>query len=180
MNKPDAPDLAQIDLPLERDDFMRSMIRELAGTLEDIIGLDEAAGFISIVGQHLGREIEQSYKAALGVDRFDAAQVARVLVDLKARIRGDFRVTEMDETKIVLVNRACPFAEKVRDRPSMCMMTSNVFGSITANNLGYAKVVLEETIARGDPGCRVLVYLKPVAESEAREGREYYQPPESA
>jgi len=180
MNKPDAPDLAQIDLPLERDDFMRSMIRELAGTLEDIIGLDEAAGFISIVGQHLGREIEQSYKTALGVERFDAAQVARILVDLKARIRGDFRVTEMDETKIVLENRACPFAEKVRDRPSMCMMTSNVFGSITANNLGYAKVVLEETIARGDPGCRVLVYLKPVPESEAREGREYYQPPESA
>ena len=51
-----------------------------------------------------------------------------------------------------------PFAEKVVGRPALCMMTSNVFGSIAAENLGYAKVVLEQAIARGDSGCRVVVY----------------------
>jgi hypothetical protein len=56
----------------------------------------------------------------------------------------------------------------------MCMMTSNVFGSIAAENLGYAKVVLEETIALGAPGCRVVVYLKPTEEAERVEGREYF------
>lgn len=54
------------------------------------------------------------------------------------------------------------------------MMTSNVFGVIAAENLGYAKVELQETIAKGDSGCRVVVYLKSSPESEAREGREYY------
>ena len=34
----------------------------------------------------------------------------------------------------------------------MCMMTSNVFGHIAAENVGYAKVELQETIARGDKG----------------------------
>ncbi len=29
-------------------------------------------------------------------------------------------------------NRLCPFGELVRDRPSLCMMTSNVFGYIAA------------------------------------------------
>jgi hypothetical protein len=55
------------------------------------------------------------------------------------------------------------------------MMTSNVFGGISAENLGYAKVVLEETIAQGHPGCRVVVYLKPTPEAEAQLGREYIQ-----
>ena len=54
-------------------------------------------------------------------------------------------------------------------------MTSNVFGSIAAENLGYAKVALEQTIAQGDPGCRVVVYLKTTDESEAAAGREYFQ-----
>ncbi len=42
-------------------------------------------------------------------------------------------------------------------RPSLCMMTSNVFGVIAAENLGYAKVALTETIALGAPGCRAVV-----------------------
>jgi hypothetical protein len=55
------------------------------------------------------------------------------------------------------------------------MMTSNVFGSIAAENLGYSKVVLEETIAKHDPGCRVIVYLQPTPDAERAEGREYFK-----
>ncbi len=98
-----------------------------------------------------------------------------MLVDLKRRIQGDFFIIEQDEEKIVLGNRACPFGEKVIDRPALCMMTSNVFGSIAAENLGYAKVVLEETIARGDGGCRVVVYLKASAAAQQAAGREYFR-----
>jgi hypothetical protein len=54
------------------------------------------------------------------------------------------------------------------------MMTSNVFGSIAARNSGYAKVELQETIALGHPGCRVVVYLKPTGQSAAAQGREYF------
>jgi hypothetical protein len=42
------------DIPLERDVFMRTLIRELSGTLQDVVGLEEAAGFISVVGQNRG------------------------------------------------------------------------------------------------------------------------------
>jgi len=56
----------------------------------------------------------------------------------------------------------------------MCMMTSNVFGSIAAENLGYAKVELQKTIARGDPGCLVIVHLKPTEEAQMVDGREYF------
>jgi predicted ArsR family transcriptional regulator len=123
----------------------------------------------------VGDSIDKEYRQALSVSRLSREQVADVLVDLKARIKGDFHVIEQDDEKIVLGNRACPFAEKVLGRNSMCMMTSNVFGAIAAENLGYAKVELQETIARGDAGCRVVVYLKPTPEAESREGREYYR-----
>ncbi|MBH8577553.1 transcriptional regulator [Nostocaceae cyanobacterium CENA369] len=164
-----------LDIPLERDIFLRTLIRELSGTLQQVIGLEEASGFISVVGERMGRQIDQDYKSALEVSHLSSEQVAAVLVDLKRRIQGNFYVIEQNEEKIVFGNRTCPFGEKVNDRPAMCMMTSNVFGTIAANNLGYAKVELQETIAEGAAGCRVVVYLKLTEESEDAEGREYFQ-----
>lgn len=169
--------LSELDIPLERDVFLRTLLRELAGTLQDVVGLEEAAGFISVVGQNMGRQLDHDYKAALGVSHLTREQVAAVLVDLKQRIQGRFFIIEEDDDKIVLGTTSCPFAEKVIGRPALCMMTSNVFGSIVAENLGYAKVELQETIATGSPGCRVVVYLKPTLESEATLGREYFQGP---
>lgn len=169
------PIVSELPIPLERDLFLRTLLRHLAGTLQSVVGLDEAAGFISVVGHQMGEEINESYRVALGVSQLTREQVAAVLVDLKRRIQGDFYVIEESDDKIVLGNRACPFAEKVVDRPALCMMTSNVFGGIAAENLGYAKVVIEKAIANGDPGCRVVVYLKPTPEAEAAKGREYFK-----
>lgn len=160
------------EIPLERDGFLRSLLRELAGTLEEVVGLEDAAGYMSVVGGAIGDRINDDYRDALGVERLDRDQVARVLVDLKRRIKGDFHIIEADDDRIVLGNRACPFGRQVEGRPSLCMMTSNVFGAITADNLGYAHVDIEKAIARGDPGCRVVVNLK--MQDEPGEGREYY------
>jgi hypothetical protein len=161
------------DLPLNRDIFTRTLIRELSGALEEVVGLEEAAGYISVVGTAIGEQIDGAYKSALRVDRLSRAQVQDVLVDLKRRIQGDFFIVEETPDKVVLGNRACPFGDKVVGRRSMCMMTSNVFGHIAAENLGYGKVELQKTIAEGHPECRVVVYLKPTAEAEQAKGREY-------
>lgn len=166
--------LVELPVDLERDVFLRTLIRELAGTLQDVVGLEEAAGFISVVGQRMGDQINEQYRAALAVPKLSRSQVAEVLVDLKRRIQGDFYVIEQDDEKIVLGNRACPFGDKVLGRPSMCMMTSNVFGVIAAESLGYARVALEKTIAEGAPGCRVVVYLRPDPEGGGAREREYF------
>lgn len=177
MEQPDVlkTSIHALDIPIERDVFLRTLIRELSGTLQDVVGLEEASGFISVVGQAMGKQIDHAYKSALQVSHLSREQVAEVLVDLKKRIQGDFYIIEESEEKIVLGNRTCPFADKVIGRPSMCMMTSNVFGAIAADNLGYAKVELQETIATGASGCRVVVYLQPTEEAEEAEGREYFK-----
>lgn len=163
-----------MDIPLERDYFTRNLIRHLSGTLQDVIGIEEASGFISIVGRNIGEEINDTYRSALALPRLNREQVAEVLVDLKQRIQGNFSIESMDEEKIVFKTDSCPFGDKVIDRPSLCMMTSNVFGTIASENLGYAKISLEETIAMHDSGCRVVVYLNQNETTESVDGIEYF------
>ncbi|MCJ8283480.1 MAG: hypothetical protein MJK14_27760 [Rivularia sp. ALOHA_DT_140] len=57
-----------VNLQLERDVFLRTLVRELSGTLENVVGLKEASGFISVVGQTMGRQIDEKYKSALKVN----------------------------------------------------------------------------------------------------------------
>jgi predicted ArsR family transcriptional regulator len=167
------PAAQDASLALDRDVFLRTLLRHLSGALQEVVGLREAEGFVSVVGQRMGDEIGADYRRALGVERLSREQLSEVLVDLKRRIQGDFFVVEETPDKIVLGNRACPFGEKVVGRPSLCMMTSNVFGSIASDAVGYAKVVIDKAIARGDPGCRVTVHLRPSDEARGAEGREY-------
>lgn len=169
-----AQSVANAPVELERDLFLRSLLRELAGTLESVVGTAEASGYISVVGGAMGESIDQAYRHALAVDRLNRNQVRDVLVDLKRRIQGDFHIIEEREDRIVLGNRACPFGQFVEGRPSLCMMTSNVFGSIAAQNLGYARVEIQEAIAMGHPGCRVVVHLRPSEDAEMN-AREYFR-----
>ena len=90
--------VTELDIPLDRDVFLRTLIRELSGVLEDVVGLEEASGFISIVGQNIGNQMDLDYKEALGVSRLTRAQVADVLVDLKVTA-GD-PVPSMVEDKL--------------------------------------------------------------------------------
>ena len=147
------------------------MLRELTGTLQDAIGLQQARGFISIVGARLGDQINASYREAYGKDTLEREEVADVLVDLKKHIGGDFYVVEQSDERLVLGNRQCPFQEHVENRPALCMMTSNVFGRIASENLGYARVSIDEAIAMGHGRCMVTVGLRP----DDGGGREYFR-----
>lgn len=167
--------LSELPIPLERDVFLRSLLRHLAGSLEEVVGLDDASGFISYVGQQMGDEIDKIYRQSLSLSQLGRRDIASVLVDLKQRIQGEFYIVSEDEDKIVLGTHSCPFGDKVIGRPSLCMMTSNVFGTITANNLGYAKVVLNKTIANGHQGCLVTIYLQQNEADDNEVGNKYFR-----
>lgn len=158
----------------EKDSFMRSVIRELAGILEQSVGKREAEAYVNYVGLVLGRSIDGVYREAFATEKLTLEQVAAALVDLKARIDGQFSVVSIDDERIELVNAKCPFGDKVIGRPSLCRMTANVFGSVAAENVGYARVQIEEAIARGDPRCRVIVSLKRTDGATLPEGTEFF------
>jgi predicted ArsR family transcriptional regulator len=164
----------EVDVELERDGFVRQLIGELAAVLQDVIGSDEASGFVSLVGRTMGRDLGARYRQALGGKRLGRDEVESVLVDLKRRIQGGFSVQESTPERLTLVNHRCPFGEAVEGRPALCMMTSNVFGTITSENLGYARVHIEEAIARGDGRCLVHVVLALPNGEGGLEGQEYF------
>ncbi len=150
-------------LALDRDLFVRDLLGELSGLIEEVVGLEEARGFIALVGQRIGSRIDALYRPHLGEGDWPVGQLAKVLVDLKRRINGGFSIEAVEAGRIILVNDACPFGDKVLGRPSLCMMTSNVFGTIAAEHRGFAQVTLEETIAAGDGRCRVVIHLDSAA-----------------
>jgi predicted ArsR family transcriptional regulator len=161
-------------LTLER--FLNNLLSKLAGTLEEVVGVAESSGFIAIVGQKVGEELNDHYQKHYGACPLSAAQVAESMVSLKKSIAGDFYLIEQNEKIISLGNHRCPFGEAVIGKTSLCMMTSNVFGIIASQNLGYAKVELAKTIAAGDKECLVHVYLDPDLEtSKEAIGQEYYR-----
>ena len=166
--------VCQLPVALNADLFLRSLIRELAGTLEEVVGVEDALGFISVVGNRMGDVINEEYRRSLAVENIAKEQLAEILLDLKQRINGDFYVVSQDEEKLVLGSRRCPFGDKVKGKQSLCMMTSNVFGKIVAENTGYARVDLEKTIADHAPECRVVIYFATTTDHSAK-GREYYR-----
>ncbi len=168
-------DLNELPIPLNREDFALDLIQHLAETLEKVVGVPEASGFINVVGQKIGEAILRSYLEEMGISQLDPEQLPSILVDLKRRIHGDFYVIEAFGDRITLGNRRCPFGERALGHPSVCMMTSNVFGLICAETVGHAKVDILQSIARGDTECKVVVQLKPSETGQSGRGREYFR-----
>lgn len=159
---------------LDRDRFLRQMVRDLAGTLEDVVGLEAAKGFLALTGQRMAQMALEHSHESLG-DSPTTSALGDFLCDFKKRIQGDFYIVEASEDRVILGNRACPFGVHVEGRPSLCMMTSNVFGTIAADNFGYARITLEDTIAQGDKECRIVVELSPNHVENSGSIREYFR-----
>lgn len=144
-----------------KESFLRALVVQLARAVEHNAGPDAAAAAVAQVGIDVGGQMEDEFRVAQSVvGRLTPDQLAQCYVRLKHAIDGGFYVMEASEERIVLGNRRCPFGDVVQLAPSLCRMTSSVFGGIAArNNDQGAAVLLEERIAVGDPGCRVVVYL---------------------
>jgi predicted ArsR family transcriptional regulator len=156
---------------LSPDIFLKQVLRHLTLTLQDVVGMTEAEGFITLVSQKIGEEVNQQYRQALHTKSLSKQQVISSLLDFKQRIGGDFFLISDQDNTITLGNRRCPFGDMIGTLPALCMMTSNLFGVMTAENLGYANVVIEQSIANHHSHCRVVIRLSP---EDVTHGREYF------
>lgn len=143
-----------------RDSFLVALVARLAQVVEQEWGPDEVARAVATVGQSISPQMEDDFRRANGiVGAMSPDQAAACLVSLKHAIEGDFYVVDVDEHRVTLGNRRCPFGDVVTTAPSLCQVTSSVFGGVAARNFGSASVLLEERIAVGDPECRVTVWF---------------------
>jgi anti-sigma regulatory factor (Ser/Thr protein kinase) len=144
-----------------KEAFLRALVVQLAQAVALQHGPDAADAAVAQVGIDVGSQMEAEFRAAERVvGRMGPEQLGRCYVRLKHAIDGGFHVVEATEERVVLGNTRCPFGDAVKKAPALCRMTSSVFGGIAASNHpDGASVLLEERIAVGDPGCRVVVLL---------------------
>ncbi len=161
----------------DRDRFLRRFLIEVMGLLEEVVGPEGAEGIIARAGMSIGRWLDRNYRDAHGAERLDPRQVAAAMVEIHTAVDGELEILEATTDRIVLDGHRCPFGRIVIGRPQLCMLTSTFIGRIAADNLGYARIDLERTIARGDGHCRIVAYLNPAPGGpvRARGGHhEYY------
>ncbi|MBR2655615.1 MAG: transcriptional regulator [Loktanella sp.] len=161
---------SRAEIQLTRTGFFLDMISQISTALEEVVGLEDAEGYFALVGSAIGADLGRQYRAELGHDDLSTDEIGQVLVDLKKRIDGGFRIESVEDNKITLVNTRCPFGSHVVGRRSLCMMTSNVFGIISAEASGRASVDIEEAFATGHDRCRVVVYLN----TPSSPGQQYF------
>lgn len=128
---------------------------------------------ITQIGLSAGTCFEVAYREEFGiVGSLTKEQYVDLILAIKNKIGGKFSRISSGEGYIRVVNTQCPFGESIKQTPELCAMTSSVFGGIAASNFGYAKVILEASIAGGSATCDVSIYMDPVI-AESLVGDEY-------
>lgn len=158
--------IASKNIDLNANSFHQTVLLELEKLLEDFIGREESQSFIGMVADKVGEIFYEQYKRELSEEVLSIETLAHILVDLKRRIGGEFRISEVSPEAIVLMNSRCPFGVNVVGKKPLCNMTANVFGKIVSSELSYAAVELNKTIANGDGYCHVIIHLQPGREDE--------------
>jgi anti-sigma regulatory factor (Ser/Thr protein kinase) len=161
-----------------KESFLRAIVVQLSQALESNHGPDAAEAAVAQVGADIGGQMEEEFRLAEHVvGAMTPEQLGQCFVRLKHAIDGGFSVVEATPERIVLENTRCPFGDTVLRAPALCRMTSSVFGGIAArNSRSDVAVLLEERIAVGDPGCRVVVSLVPPPPESAAFAHHYRAP----
>ena len=149
--------------------FLQKMLGSVAGTLEEIVGLEEAKGYMSLVGEQLACSTDIAPGRCAS-----AYETGDLFVSMQRQVGGGFRVTSTGVDRVELQSLTCPFGRHVVGRPSLCMITSNMFGRLAAEQHGHVTVELAEAIARGDRRCVVRVNTAPDLEISTDNQRHFF------
>jgi len=159
-----------VSVTLNREGHFNNLILNLGAELNDEVSKKrlKKAAIVSV------KDIEEQYKKFYSTDKLSYTQVIDSLLDAQRKIGGNFIVIERTEEIIILKNTKCPFGEKVKKAPCLCATTSALCGVMTAKNLGYSKVILKKTIAKGSNECLIYIYLKKTKEAEKEKTTDEY------
>ena len=95
-----APQLAP-SADLNREAFFNQMIGTLCGTIEDVVGVEDAEAFIGIVGRQIGNSDLARAETLCGAS---SAQLADYLQQFKAQIGGEFVIEDVAEDSVTFTN----------------------------------------------------------------------------
>lgn len=157
-----------VPVTLNKENYLNDIILNLSKEFNDEISKKR----IKQAAIATAKKIEEQYKHFHGVNKLNYTQVIDSLINAQKKIGGNFAIAERKEDVIILRNTKCPFGERVKKAPCLCATTSALCGVMTAGNLGYSKVILKRTIAKGSTECLIYIHLKKT-EGKDKETDEY-------
>ena len=163
---PEVGVLAGLDIDPERDGAAAVAVALAAAVEAHPVGSPEQVA--SVAGAVLS-------DASLDHEPADLREVTDAFVRAHAALGGTPTVVSRSEDRAELVIERCPFGSNVDHAPSLCRVTQTMAGRLASRVQGEATVVLDETIAQGDPACRLQVMLGPAPDDVA--GNTYHWPP---
>ncbi|MCA0174037.1 methanogen output domain 1-containing protein [Bacillus sp. RAR_GA_16] len=139
--------------PLTANTFLAKLLTQYANIHHRAIG-SAANEYIKQLGIKTGEWLESHY---CDKNEWTPDDYARVIIDIKNSIGGEFFITEVTPSYVIVKAHRCPFGVEVMNAPHLCTMTSSVFGGIAARQFKYGEVNLRQRIALGDPVCEVMI-----------------------
>ncbi len=117
-------------------------------------------------------------------DTLDPRAAAEEFVRLHHALGSEAYVVSADDDRVELAVTKCPFGAADGPAASLCHISSGLAGQLAAKVNGSSKVVLDETIVKGDPECHLQVLLHPEEEDDSDEhnatAQPFYWPPRGA
>ncbi len=112
-------------------------------------------------------------------EELDGPAAADTFVRLHRALGSEAHVVAADDQAVELAISNCPFGTGGAGTSALCHVSSGLAGQLAARVHGAATVVLDETIAAGDPECHLQVLLRAPSEEEG-DGEPYFWPPRAA
>jgi serine/threonine-protein kinase RsbW len=116
--------------------------------------------------------------AGIGEDEItDGRTAAEAFVRLYRVLGSEAYVVAVDDDVVELAVTRCPFGA-TGSSATLCHVSSGLAGQLAARVNGAATVVVDESIAAGDPECHLQVLLH--GDSGGSDGEPYFWPPRGA
>ncbi|MCX7338572.1 MAG: methanogen output domain 1-containing protein [Alphaproteobacteria bacterium] len=152
--------------------FLSTILEELVGAIESLVGFEEAAGLMHIVGHNIAEKVHPHSEEG---HLLTADQALSIFNDCMKAKGGEAYLLSPDPDKRVIKIKECLFGkEHVKNHPSLCKLTTSILGRFIAQNHGYSRIEIKETIAQGCAECHINIDLKPSSDTESSHGIEFF------
>ncbi len=141
---------------------------------EAALGPEAISLCLDALGPLVGGEVEDQYRKRWNEwKQLTPAQYGYLVADLYGAMGGASALASADAEKVTVNSLRCPFGRTALASESLCTFTSSLFGTIAANNFGYAWVVRKHQTPVSEVECETTVYLTPSVRHEMDRGIEY-------
>lgn len=155
---------------LDRELYLELVLSELFGTLNDIVGNVEAQGYFAVVGNKVGRRLNNIILQNYGTDRLDRNQLVKVFEFLCHSTSSDFS-THGSGNEVMEFRKVYPPSDIKIERSYVHSVASSIVGYIAAHSAGHVRVRLTQETDREDGVYGMTLYLN----QQEGEGSVYYK-----